>query len=139
MLLLCLGCIYIVYAYLALRFFAVLINEKLEFTLRPDIDLPDKWRPFHRYDRSNWRLWEIYLGAITFLPLRILSIMFLYLIAFIVVSCLGIGTSYEQEWPSYRYRFLKAFIKGIVRVKLFISGFYTVPKHLVPPSPYIQV
>lgn len=64
--------IYLLYALVVTIYFTKLIYRELAFTLLDTTNVPTRWLPFVRLDRQNWRMWEIYLGALTIMPIRIL-------------------------------------------------------------------
>lgn len=79
--------LYIIYAIFIVRYINRLITVDLKFTEFCDPNLPAKYLPFQRYDRKNWNLIEIYLGAIFLLPIRLfLIVISLLLLGFYIFA-----------------------------------------------------
>ena len=78
---------YLIASLLTILYIHRLLNS-LEKVCEIDPLTPEKWKPFERYDRANWRMWEIYgLGALL-VPIRLVTTI---LILVIVMVLLRIG------------------------------------------------
>jgi hypothetical protein len=42
-----------------------------------------KYPAFRRYDAKYWRKWKFYFGALTYLPIRFLLVIAIYIVLFI--------------------------------------------------------
>ena len=83
--------LYAIYSVWIITYFRKIIQNDLKFTLNDTKNLPSEWRPFIRVDRRNWRMWEIYFGAVFFLPIRVLSFLSLMLVVFTMNEIMLIG------------------------------------------------
>lgn len=133
---------YLAYVAAILIYLHRLLRIDLAFTLKDPADVPEKWQPFVRYDRHKWRLWEIYLGALTLLPMRIIMFVSAMVtwgafnwalslgISKRIFTILYIGLDSSREWPAMRFRIFNANIKWCARFILVCAfGFYEV-KHV---------
>jgi lysophosphatidylcholine acyltransferase/lyso-PAF acetyltransferase len=92
--------LYLIYAIVVVRFLNTLLFKKLKFTETRDPELPENWKPFERYDRKNWRISEIYFGALFLLPIRLLIMVIALCFAFFVFLIAGKFLNYI--YLSYR-------------------------------------
>lgn len=74
------GILYLFYAIWIVKFYHNLIYVTCKHTENVPQDLPEKFKPFTRYDRHRWPIYKIYLGAIFILPIR------LFFVACVIIS-----------------------------------------------------
>jgi lysophosphatidylcholine acyltransferase / lyso-PAF acetyltransferase len=125
---------YLVYAVLIVGYFKNLM-QSLKFTEKLDPHLPEKFKPFERHDRANWRMWEIYAGALVLLPLRVVLTILLYSVACSSTFIFGLGVG--DHWPKGRYAIIKWIVSSLTRIKLFICGFYYIEIKRIPLTDHL--
>lgn len=86
-----LGFLYMLYCVFIIKFFRNLIFKTLKFTEVIPKDLPEKYLPFVRYDRHNWRIWEIYFGAVTIFPIRLIMALSFVIIGYLFAKIMSFG------------------------------------------------
>ncbi|KRW98563.1 hypothetical protein PPERSA_00055 [Pseudocohnilembus persalinus] len=116
-----------VWALVMVKVLNKIIFKKYKYTEKLDPNIKENHKPFERYDRKNWNLVEIYLGAIFLLPIRTIAIVFFMLLLGVFCKVIGVQSTLEQartEMSSFQRYSIRGFVYFVTRIILISSGFY---------------
>ncbi len=63
-----------------------------------------KYPAYRRNDAKNWKKWKFYPGALTILPIRLISCVLAMLLTFVALKVLTIGYKYQRGSPITGWR-----------------------------------
>lgn len=80
----CLWGIYII------RYLRKIIYDDLNYLTNKELIIPEKFKPFVRTDRANWKICLIYFGATFLFPIRLIAAVIALTYLAIVATVLGL-------------------------------------------------
>lgn len=130
--------LYLVIGVLMVRWLHRSLNSELAYFYSIDPDnMPEKYKPFARFDRNKWKHFEIYFCGMFLFSIRIFLMIIFTISYYIVIKiCSKIWKSTSQQTRLQRF-IIKLGGNLLARGILFCAGFYYIPHKKALISNYL--
>ena len=115
---------HVVWGVIIVRYLNTMFREKLDYILKEDKEYAKNFEVFRRKDINLWNRYEIYFGAITLLPYRVLLIALSIIFCGIWCTFFSLGVNLKAEMSPIRKKLINFVSRLTPRFILFLAGYY---------------
>ncbi|KAM3131974.1 hypothetical protein pb186bvf_015858 [Paramecium bursaria] len=121
--------IFLIWCFYAIYFARAQINK----ITRPHLlkEHPDQWKPFQRHSIDKLRRWEVYLGTIFLMPIRVLCCYTILAFCLLFLWVIQLPMKRDQPFNKFIWFFHRLAVKIVSRIVLWFHGFISIEvKHV---------